>query len=266
VLELTLRVPTRDLENVLDSLLPALPGGVHIRERDGGVELTLPATPDTPGENELRRLAGASLIDLTSAEASEDWRERRLSRYEPFVVAERFLVRPDWAPPSDDPGLTEIVLGQSAAFGTGLHPTTHACLAVLAQTPPDGSLADYGCGSGVLSIAAAELGFSPVIAVDVDPLSVEATRANAARNGVEIDVRRVDVTSEPPPHAETIVANVPPDIQVALSGVLAYKPELVLASGFKRDESEQVASAWGAHGLRVVDELSAHEWMVLVLG
>lgn len=265
MLELTLRVAGGDLEDVLDSLLPALPGGVHVRERGDEVELTVAPSPDAPGKEALHRLVGSRLIELSSTEASDEWRERRLSRYEPFVVAERFLVRPDWAPPSEDPSLTEIVLGQNAAFGTGLHPTTHACLAVLAQTPPGGSLADYGCGSGVLSIAAAKLGFSPVVAVDVDPLSVEATRENAVGNGVEVETRQVDVTSEPPPHAEAIVANVPPDIQVALAGVVDFAPGLVVASGFQRGDAERVASAWRAHGLEVVDEQSAHEWIVLVM-
>ncbi len=263
--ELTLRVAGGDLEDVLDSLLPALPGGAHIRENGEEAALTILAAPGVPDAEELRRLAGPALIELSGGEASDDWRERRLTRYEPLVVADRFLVRPDWAPPSDDPGLTEIVLGQSAAFGTGLHPTTHSCLAVLAELAPDGSLADYGCGSGVLSIAAAKLGFSPVVAVDIDPLSVEATRENAARNGVEVEARHVDVTAEPPPHAETIVANVPPDIQVALAGVVDLAPGLVVAAGFQRGDSEKVASAWRAHGLEVVDERSAHEWIVLVM-
>ncbi len=263
--ELTLRVAGGDLEDVLDGLLPALPGGAHIREGADEAELTILVVPDTPEENELHRLAGPALIELSSAEASDDWRERRLSRYEPFVVAERFLVRPDWAPPSEDPRLTEIALGQRAAFGTGLHPTTHTCLAALAEIPPGGSLADYGCGSGVLSIAAAKLGFSPVVAVDVDPLSVEATRENAARNAVAVEARQVDVTSEPPPGAETIVANVPPDIQVALAGVIDFAPGLVVASGFQRGDRDRVASAWRAHGLEVVDELNAHEWIVLVM-
>jgi ribosomal protein L11 methyltransferase len=265
VRELTLRVAAGDLEHVLDSLLPALPGGVHIREGEVEAELTILAAPGVPGEDELRRLAGPALIELSGAEASDDWRERRLGRYEPFVVAERFLVRPDWAPPSDDPALTEIVLGQSAAFGTGLHPTTHSCLAVLAEIPPAGSLADCGCGSGVLSIAAARLGFSPVVAIDVDPLSVETARENAARNGVEVEARQADIAAESPPHAETVVANLPPDVQVALAAVIDFAPGLVIASGFQRPDAERVASAWSAHGLRVVGELSAHEWVVLTL-
>lgn len=265
MLELTLRVGDADVEDVLDAVLPALPGGVHLRREGEEVEITVSATPGTPDEDQLRRLAGSRLVDLTSATASDDWRQRRLSRYEPLVIAERFLVRPAWAPPSEDARLIEIVLGQNPAFGTGVHPTTQACLATLAEIAPGGSFADYGCGSGVLSIAAGLLGWSPVIAVDIDAGSVVATRENATRNGVEIDARRVDVTSETPPAAETVAANVPPDIQLKLAGTLDRAPTLVIASGFKPDESTVVASAWEAHGLRVAEELPAMEWSVLVL-
>ena len=75
----------------------------------------------------------------------------------------------------------------------------------------------------------------------------------------------MDITAEPPPRAETIVANVPPDIQLALAGAVDFAPTLVVASGFQRGDRDRVASAWRAHGLEVVDELSAHEWIVLVM-
>ncbi len=265
MIELTLRVGAGDAEEVLDAVLPALPGGVHVREAGEAVLLTIAATPGTPDEKELRRLAGPRLIDLTAAEASDNWRERRLARYEPLVVAERFLLRPDWAPPSDDRSLIEIVLEQGPAFGTGLHPTTQACLATMAEVELHGSFADIGCGSGVLSIAAAKLGWSPVVAIDVDPNSIRIARGNADRNGVAIDVRRVDVASEPPPGAETVVANVPPAVQLALAERLDATPSLLIASGFKPDEIAAVASAWEPRGLSVADEVRANEWSVLVM-
>ena len=265
MLELTLRVGAGEAEEVLDAVLPALPGGAHVREVGEGVLVTIAVTPGTPDEEELRRLVGPRLIELTAAEASDDWRERRLARYEPLIVAERFLLRPEWAPRGEDRGLIEIVLEQGPAFGTGLHPTTQACLATMAETEGDGSFADVGCGSGVLSIAAAKLGWSPVVAIDVDPNSVRIARANADRNGVAIDVRRVDVASEPPPGAETVVANVPPAVQLALAERLDATPELLIASGFKPDEIPAVASAWESRGLSVADEVRANEWSVLVM-
>lgn len=263
--ELTLRVASGEAEEVLDAILPALTGGVHIRAGEGEVAMTVVATPGTPGEEELRRLAGPRLIELTATEASDDWRERRLSRYEPVVVADRFLVRPDWAPPAEDESLIEIVLEQRPAFGTGIHPTTQACLAVLAEADPGGSFADYGCGSGVLSIAAARLGWSPVVAVDIDEGSLDATRANASRNDVELEAKRVDLTSEPAPAADTIAANIPPDVHTALARSLERAPSLLIASGFQPEETPAVASAWGEHGLQVADTVRANEWSVLVM-
>ena len=265
MLELTLRVASGEAEAVLDAILPALTGGVHIREEEDEVAMTVTATPGTPGEEELRRLAGPSLIELTAAEASDDWRERRLSRYEPVVVADRFLVRPDWAPPADDESLIEIVLEQRPAFGTGVHPTTQACLALLAEADAGGSFADYGCGSGVLSIAAVRLGWSPVVAVDIDEGSLAATRANARRNGVDLEAKRVDLTAEPAPAADTIAANIPPGVHTALARGLERAPSLLIASGFQPEETPAIASAWGEHGLQVADTARANEWSVLVM-
>jgi ribosomal protein L11 methyltransferase len=265
VQELTLRVPAVALEDVLDAVLPALPGGLHIREAGDEAELAILFTAGTPEPEELRRLAGPPLIDLRSAEVADDWRQRRLGRYRPLIVADRFLVRPDWAPVGDDAGLTEIVLEQSSAFGTGLHPTTQACLAVLAEVESGGSFADFGCGSGVLSIAAARLGWSPVVAVDNVESSVAAARRNAALNQVEVEAREIDLAGERPPTAETIVANIPPEVQAALVGALEQAPRLTIASGFQPDDIAAVASAWGALGLEVVDEARANEWSLLVL-
>ncbi len=265
MLEVTVRVAAADVEEVLDAVLPALPGGVHVRQESDVAELTIGDAPGTPAPEDLRRLAGPSLIDLTTAEASDDWRQRRLARYEPLIVAERVLIRPDWAPPADDPSLIEIVLEQSAAFGTGVHPTTQACLALLCTLEARGSFADYGCGSGILSIAAAKLGWSPVVAIDVEEASIAATRGNAARNGVGIDARQIDVTEEAAPAAETIAANVPPDIQIGLAGALEQPPTQAVVSGFKPPEAEAVAAAWEAHGLQVAERLPVREWTTLLL-
>lgn len=265
MLELTLRVAAVDVEEVLDAVLPALPGGVHMRQEGDEVELAIAAVPGTPEPQELHRLAGRRLIELRSDEVSDDWRERRLARYEPLIVAERILIRPDWAPPAADADLIEIVLEQSSAFGTGVHPTTQACLALLCAIEARGSFADYGCGSGVLSIAAAKLGWSPVIAVDVDETSIEAARRNAARNEFDLEARLLDVTSEPAPASDTVAANVPPDIHVDLAGALDRAPSQAVLSGFKPAEADAVASAWGAHGLEVEERLQVREWTTLLL-
>jgi ribosomal protein L11 methyltransferase len=263
--ELTLRVPAEEAERVLDTVLPALPGGLHLREDGDTVELKILDTPGTPAEEELRALVGSRLLGSGAAEVSDDWRERRSSRYEPLVIADRFLVRPDWAPPADRPGLVEIILEQSSAFGTGVHPTTQACLATLAEVEPGGSFADYGSGSGVLSIAAERLGWAPVVAVDVSEPTVAAARRNAERNRAPIDIRHLDLTAETPPAANTIVANVPPQIHAALTQRLEQRPALAIVSGFHPEEIDSVAATWEARGLSVEDEARANEWVALLL-
>ena len=114
-------------------------------------------------------------------------------------------VGPPWeeAPPS----ALAVVIDPGRAFGTGAHPTTRLCLELLQVLEP-AALLDVGCGSGVLSIAAAKLGFATVVAVDVDEVAVEVARANAVANGVELEARRLDVLTEPLPPAGLAVANI----------------------------------------------------------
>ena len=120
------------------------------------------------------------------------------------------------------------------AFGTGAHPTTRLALELLGGLEP-GSLLDVGCGSGVLAIAAAKLGFGPVVALDNDDIAVEVTLANAAANRVEVDAYLADALAEPLPGAAVAVAN------VTLAAVEQLAPRLdvrlFVASGyFDRDE------------------------------
>jgi ribosomal protein L11 methyltransferase len=148
------------------------------------------------------------------------------------VVVGRFWVGPPWE--VSPAGVEAVVIDPGRAFGTGAHPTTRLTLALLQEQPP-GSLLDVGCGSGVLSIAAAKLGFAPLLAVDVDPDAVEVTRENAGANGVEIDARVCDALTDELPATDLVVANVALDVVEAL---LARVPAgRVIASGYlERDE------------------------------
>ena len=149
-----------------------------------------------------------------------------------------------------------MVIDPGRAFGTGAHATTRLCLELLLELPK-GSLLDVGCGSGVLAIAAAKLGFEPVAAVDVDPLAVEATLSNAATNGVEVETRLLDATREPVPAATTVVTNIAlgavEDVARAVtcerlvtSGYLASdRPELPGNSRLRRlDDEGWAADLW----------------------
>jgi ribosomal protein L11 methyltransferase len=148
------------------------------------------------------------------------------------VVVGRFWIGPPWEKPPA--GVGAVVIDPGRAFGTGAHPTTRLTLALLQEQPP-ASLIDVGCGSGVLSIAAAKLGFAPLVAVDVDPDAIEVTDENALANGVEIDARVCDALTDELPAAELVVANVALDVVEAL---LARVPSgRAITSGYlERDE------------------------------
>ena len=121
---------------------------------------------------------------LEADEVEEGWEDEWRSFHHGVAIG-RLWVGPPWEEPAA--GLVPVVVDPGRAFGTGAHPTTRLCLELLQEVEP-ASLLDVGCGSGVLSIAAAKLGFSPVAAFDLDEVALEVTRENAAANAVEIEV------------------------------------------------------------------------------
>jgi ribosomal protein L11 methyltransferase len=262
--ELVLTIPREAVDDVLDRLLPIAPAGVREVNRGDQVELLMRGA-QAPGRDEAGRAAGAWPHRLRERTVPDDWRERRLADYEPEVIADRIVVRPAWAP-SPPPGLIDVALTDSAAFGGGRHPTTRTCLELLAGVKPFGSFADLGCGSGVIAIAAAALGWAPVSAVDVQPVSVEAVHANAALNGVAVAASALDLLAHPPPLAAAFAANVPPVVHERLAALLASPlPSIALVSGFGADEAPSVLSAYAQRGLRVRVQLDAHGWIVALL-
>jgi ribosomal protein L11 methyltransferase len=150
------------------------------------------------------------------------WREfHRAVRVGPLWVG------PPWE--SSPPDALPVVVDPGRAFGTGAHPTTRLCLELLLEQEPRGLL-DVGCGSGVLAIAAAKLGHAPVLAVDVDASAVTAARANAERNGVVVEARRLDALADTLPPAPLAVANIALAAVEALGGRLGG--ERVITSGY----------------------------------
>jgi ribosomal protein L11 methyltransferase len=136
-------------------------------------------------------------------------------------------IGPPWEAPDAD--ALAVVIDPGRAFGTGGHPTTQLCLRLLADEER-GSVLDVGCGSGVLSIAAAKLGFAPVLALDFDPQAVEATERNAADNAVSVDVREADLRDGELPGARLALANIAADAVLALAPSL--RTERAITSGY----------------------------------
>jgi ribosomal protein L11 methyltransferase len=160
----------------------------------------------------------------------------------------------------------DVVIDPAQAFGTGAHATTRLCLELLLSLPAEGSFVDVGCGSGVLAIVAAKLGWEPVTALDIERESVEATLANAAANHVAVRARRFDLRSESVPPAALAAANVlaPPLLDWASSERGAW-PERLILSGLLAEEADRVAGAFGARGLLEQGRRVRGEWAALLL-
>jgi len=136
----------------------------------------------------------------------QDWVRLTQSQFEPIVVSERLSIVPTWHRANCHTPIT-IVMDPGLAFGTGSHPTTHLCLEWLDRfLRPGQTVIDYGCGSGILAIAAAKLGASDVLGIDIDAQALQASRYNAAQNAVQL--RLVDAGSRQMEPADVVIANI----------------------------------------------------------
>lgn len=178
-------------------MLELFPEGFEEIDRPEGVELA--AYTDSAGEERVWAFFGG----VRAADVDGGWEDKWRAFHRPVRVG-RLWVGPPWETPADD--ALAVVIDPGRAFGTGSHPTTQLCLAALQEIAPQ-SLLDVGCGSGVLSVAAALLGFAPVTGVDIEAPSVEAARANAVANGVTLEVHAV-LPDASLPSADVVVANI----------------------------------------------------------
>ena len=183
------------------------------------------------------------------------------------------------------PNVVEIVIDPGQAFGTGTHPTTSMCLELMLDLKPGGSFADLGCGSGVLAIAAAKLGWAPVTAIDAERQAIEATRANALANGVALpatgsgtlqgprafgripalaSVERVDLRNTPAPKADVVAANLMRPLLLRVAELWdGEPPPALILSGLLDHEAGEVAAAFAP--LTERKRLSSLGWSALLL-
>ena len=177
-------------------------------------------------------------FDVTSEEAADGW-EDSWRAFHHGVVIGRFWVGPPWE--DAPPGAEAIVIDPGRAFGTGAHATTRLTLELLQELEP-GSLLDVGCGSGVLSIAAAKLGFAPVIAIDVDESAIEVTLENARANGVEIVAHRSDALLDELPKTDVVVANIALNVVELL--LPRVRARVAVTSGYLDSQQPDVDHWW----------------------
>jgi ribosomal protein L11 methyltransferase len=250
---------------VLAALLELAPTGVEQVDGEGWVEYALYGAPgELPSLPEGEAEVGGVRVSVRGEEVAEDWEERWKRFHAPVLVAGKLYVRPPWEEPAIRPGVTEVVIDPGRAFGTGAHPTTRLSLELMLELDAEGPFADLGCGSGVLSIAAAKLGFEPVIAFDSDRLAVEATQLNARDNGVVLArVERMDLRSEVPPAEHTVAANLMRPLLLRLADLLDPRPHTLIVSGLLDAEGDEVAAAFAP--LRERRRLSLQGWCALRL-
>jgi ribosomal protein L11 methyltransferase len=201
-------------------MLEIFPGGFEEVDRSDGVELV--AYTDAAGEERLWHAFGG----VRGEDVAADWRDRWREFHKPVRIGPLWI-GPPWheAPPD----ATAVVIDPGRAFGTGAHPTTQLCIELVLEQAPS-SVVDLGCGSGVLAIAAAKLGFRPVLALDDDPNAISATRSNAAANGVQVDTRRLDVFAEDLPETGLALANI---TRAALGGLAPrLRSRRLVSSGY----------------------------------
>ena len=266
----TLLAPENAVEALSDALLEAGAVAVDVQDAAAGTPAERPIFAE-PGEApasgwQLNRVSALFETDasvpallalaLTAAGLDagtacslgrvedEDWVRLTQSQFQPLQITPRLWIVPSWHQPPD-PDAINIALDPGVAFGTGAHPTTRLCLRWLASTvTADDDVLDYGCGSGILTIAALKLGACSARGIDIDPQAVEAARLNAARNGVVARFVVADEAAVAP--ARIVIANILanplmvlapllagltlPGGRIALAGILAEQAAAVLAA------------------------------------
>jgi ribosomal protein L11 methyltransferase len=162
-----------------------------------------------------------------------------------------------------------VIIDPGQAFGTGAHATTALCLELLVELADvgeaEGKLVDLGTGSGVLAIAAAKLGWAPVVACDSEAAALEAAGENATANGVELELEQVNLRDAPAPVAPTMVANLTAPLLESVADRLADRPRALVCSGLLAAEAERVGAALAAAGLEPLERRARGDWAALLV-
>lgn len=279
--ELRLLAPAERVEVLSDALeeLGAMSVSVEDADADGAAEQALFGEPGMPPPSagwsrstltalfaqqdqaqsaalclQLQDFFDSCSVLSVQALAEQDWVRLTQSQFDPVAITPDFWIVPSW---HDIPTAARhaMRLDPGLAFGTGTHPTTRMCLKWLAQNPlSQCRVLDYGCGSGILAIAAGLLGAHDIDAVDIDPDAVSATLSNAKANGVQLNAGLPDQAVGP---YDVVLANILATplrlLAPLLCGLLAPGGRLVLAGILSRQEAE-LQAAYASVDLKVIDE------------
>jgi ribosomal protein L11 methyltransferase len=241
-------VPAAEAELARAVFVELFPQGFEERELAGDIELA--GYTDDAGEARVRERFAA----VTISEVEPGWEERWREFHRPVRVGPLWIGPPWETPPAD---ALALLVEPARAFGTGSHATTRLCLELLVDLRSGlagATVLDLGCGSGVLSIAAARLGYGSVLAVDVEPDAIAETRRNARANSVEVEARLADALTAELPACDLVLANIARPTVEALADRLRCR--VVVASGYLeaepvdlpglRHRTRRTAEGWAA--------------------
>jgi len=287
---LTIRTDEQTADALSDILLElgALSTGIEDAAAGTGSEQPIygePGAPDPalwrhslisalfPADADMMQIIAAAgretALDLAASYSVEpledlDWVRLTQSQFDPIRISPRLWIVPTWHTPPDA-GAVNLILDPGVAFGTGSHPTTRLCLQWLDEHLSGGErILDYGCGSGILAIAAAKLGAAQVTGIDIDPQAVLASRQNAARNQVDAVFFLPDDAPATP--ADILLANIlsaPLTVLApALAAAVQQRGRIVL-SGILADQAEAVMAAYHPW-FTIARHQEAEGWVCLV--
>ncbi|MPZ46895.1 MAG: 50S ribosomal protein L11 methyltransferase [Betaproteobacteria bacterium] len=267
---LSFTLPGNRVDALTDALLAAGALSVDVADAHGGTPLEQAAFAEPGAVARPWERSRVNVLFATQADAGEalacacracaielpadlaqtdvddqDWVRLTQAQFQPIRITSRLWVVPTWER-APDPNAINLVLDPGAAFGTGSHPSTRLCLQWLARNIRGGErVLDYGCGSGILAIAALKLGAASARGIDIDPQALVAARANAMQNGVAAEFAAPG--GEPAFDADVVAANILANPLIALAPLLAAATRAgghVVLSGILEDQEREVAAAY----------------------
>ncbi|HWP33401.1 MAG TPA: 50S ribosomal protein L11 methyltransferase [Solirubrobacterales bacterium] len=288
MIRLAVRCAPEQAEIVLAELTVLAPNGVEEERGPGYVEYAIyGGEGELPELGEIEAAAGDGLVEVVATEVPDDWADRWQDFHKPLLVGGKLWLRPSWEEPRAE--AIDVVVDPGRAFGTGAHPTTRLCLELLLELADNGEahgpFTDLGTGSGVLAIAAAKLGWAPVRAYDHEQAAIEAAKANAGANGVELKLERANLRDALPELAPTVVANMTAPILREIAKQLGERdrgdalrsnsgeapsgippvPSALILSGLLPIELDEIAMAFAPTGLAEVERRQEGDWAALYL-
>lgn len=290
-LSVSIETDCRHADALTDALLDAGALSASIEDADAGTpaetpQFGEPGSITTPGWERSRVIAllepgtdACALIDACAATAGlattpeftqeeipeQNWVQLTQSQFEPIRISQRLWIVPSWHD-APDPSALVLVLDPGMAFGTGSHPTTRLCLEWLERSvKPDDSVLDYGCGSGILAIAAARLGATRVFGVDIDPQAVCAAQDNAARNAITASFTNSahPIDGQYRIVVANILANPLKALAPAICGLVSNNGGKLALSGILSEQADELIAIYAPYvALSIADEREG--WVCLV--